>query len=166
MLGHYPEDGLAMYREYLPEITEEDMKLIHQPLDFYGQNIYNGKAVISDGKGGFQTVERAPGASKTAIQWSVTPECLRWGPRFLYERYGLPVFITENGMSAHDTVSLNGKVLMTPIASIFYTAISWSLKNLPMTARISAVISFDPSWIILNGQRNIRNILVSFKKKF
>ena len=69
-------------------------------------------------------------------------------------------------MSAHDTVSLNGKVLMTPIASIFYTAISWSLKNLPMTARISAVISFDPSWIILNGQRNIRNILVSFKKKF
>ena len=33
-----------------------------------------------------------------------------WGPKFLYERYGLPVVITENGMSAHDTVSLDGKV--------------------------------------------------------
>lgn len=26
-LGHYPQDGLEKYREYLPEITEEDMKL-------------------------------------------------------------------------------------------------------------------------------------------
>ena len=110
LLGHYPEDGLALYKDYLPEITEEDMKLISQPIDFYAQNIYNGKAVESDGKGGYRFVSRAPGATKTAIQWSVTPECLRWGPRFLYERYGLPIFITENGMSAHDAVSLDGKV--------------------------------------------------------
>ena len=40
----------------------------------------------------------------------MTPEALRWGPRFLYERYRKPIFITENGMSAHDTVSLDGKV--------------------------------------------------------
>ena len=110
LLGHYPEDGLALYKDYLPEITEEDMKLISQPIDFYAQNIYNGKAVESDGKGGYRFVNRAPGATKTAIQWSVTPECLRWGPRFLYERYKLPIFITENGMSAHDTISLDGKV--------------------------------------------------------
>ncbi len=110
ILGHYPEDGVAMYREYLPEITEEDMKLIHQPLDFYGQNIYHGSAIRSDGKGRYASAERTPGAPKTAIQWSITPKCLRWGPEFLYERYHLPIFITENGMSAHDTVSLDGKV--------------------------------------------------------
>jgi len=110
ILGRYPEDGLAMYREYLPEITEEDMKLIRQPLDFYGQNIYHGNAIRSDGKGRYAFAERTPGSPKTAIQWSITPECLRWGPRFLYERYRLPIFITENGMSAHDTVSLDGKV--------------------------------------------------------
>lgn len=110
MLGRYPEDGLALYKDYLPEITEEDMKLISQPIDFYAQNIYNGRAVISDGKGGWAYAPRTVGAAKTAIQWSVTPECLRWGPRFLYERYGCPVFITENGMSAHDAVSLDGKV--------------------------------------------------------
>ena len=110
MLGHYPADGLALYKDYLPEITEEDMKLISQPIDFYAQNIYNGRAVVSDGKGGWAYAPREVGAAKTAIQWSVTPECLRWGPRFLYERYGAPVFITENGMSAHDAVSLDGKV--------------------------------------------------------
>ena len=110
MLGRYPADGLALYGDYLPEITEADMKLISQPIDFYAQNIYNGRAVISDGKGGFSFAPRAVGAAKTAIQWSVTPECLRWGPCFLYERYGCPVFITENGMSAHDAVSMDGKV--------------------------------------------------------
>ncbi|MBQ3093854.1 MAG: beta-glucosidase [Clostridia bacterium] len=110
LLGRYPEDGLAMYKDYLPSITEDDMKLIHQPLDFYGQNIYNGHEVALDANGNAVEVERYAGFPKTAIQWPVTPEALRWGPRFLYERYGLPIVITENGMSAHDVVSLDGQV--------------------------------------------------------
>ena len=40
----------------------------------------------------------------------MTPECLRWGPRFLYERYGLPIYITENGLAGQDVVSLDGAV--------------------------------------------------------
>lgn len=110
VLGHYPEDGLQMYKDYLPEITEEDMKLISQPIDFYGQNIYNGKAMTIGADGKAEAAVRKAGFPKTAIQWPVTPEALRWGPRFLYERYKLPIYITENGMSAHDTVSLDGKV--------------------------------------------------------
>ena len=110
ILGHYPEDGLKLYKDYLPEITEEDMKLICQPIDFYGQNIYNGRQIIADANGNPAMATRAPGFPKTAIQWPVEPESLRWGPRFLYERYQLPIFITENGMSAHDTVSLDGQV--------------------------------------------------------
>ncbi len=110
VLGRYPADGLELYKDYLPEITEEDMKLIHQPLDFYAQNIYNGREVRRGADGKPQVVERYVGSPKTAIQWPVTPECMHWGPRFLYERYQLPVYFTENGMSAHDWVSLDGKV--------------------------------------------------------
>jgi len=40
----------------------------------------------------------------------VTPECLYWGAKFLCERYQKPLYITENGMSCHDWVSLDGKV--------------------------------------------------------
>lgn len=98
-----------MYKDFLPEITDKDMALIHQPIDFYGQNIYNGRAVTgADGVPGF--VPRKAGHPKTAIGWPITPEALQWGPRFLYERYGLPIYITENGMSAHDVVSLDGQV--------------------------------------------------------
>lgn len=55
-------------------------------------------------------LERYDGFPKTAIDWPVTPEVLYWGPKFLYERYQKPIYITENGMSCHDVVSLDGKV--------------------------------------------------------
>lgn len=110
VLGHYPTDGLELYKDYLPTITAEDMALIHQPIDFYGQNIYNGHEIGVDSNGNPVMLERPVGHGKTAIQWPITPKALRWGPRFLYERYRLPIVITENGMSAHDVVSLDGKV--------------------------------------------------------
>ncbi len=110
ILGKYPEDGIRMYKEFLPEITIEDMKLINQPLDFYAQNIYNGVEVKMGEDGNPEYVDRYAGFPKTAINWPITPEALCWGPKFLYERYNLPIYITENGMSAHDVVSLDGKV--------------------------------------------------------
>jgi beta-glucosidase len=53
---------------------------------------------------------KAPGFPRTALKWPVTPECLYFGPRFLYERYKLPVIITENGQSCNDRVFGDGAV--------------------------------------------------------
>lgn len=110
LLGHYPEDGLAMYEPYLPKMSEEDMRLIAEPIDVYGQNIYNGYAVRMGENGQPEVVPRKPGHPCTAVGWPVTPECLYWGPKFLYERYHKPLIITENGMACHDEVSADGKV--------------------------------------------------------
>ena len=55
-------------------------------------------------------VQRYEGFPKTAIQWPVTPECLYWGPKFLYERYQKPMFIVENGFGAFDTVEEDGSI--------------------------------------------------------
>ena len=108
--GKYPEEGLQKYEKYLPKITDDDMKLISEPIDIYGQNIYNGQCIRMGKDGHPEYVRRYEGFPKTAIDWPVTPECLNWGPRFLYERYKTPIYITENGMSCHDVVSLDGKV--------------------------------------------------------
>jgi len=111
MLGEYPAEALSRLGKYLPKGWEQDMSIIHQPLDYYCQNIYNGRIVrAADNAQGFEDVRKAPGATKTAMGWFVTPDALYWGPRFLYERYKTPIIITENGMAAHDTVSLDGKV--------------------------------------------------------
>lgn len=110
LFGKYPEDGLKLYEKWLPDIKPEDLKLMCQPLDFYGQNIYNGICMRAGADGTPEYVDRYAGFPKTGIQWPVTPESLYWGPKFLYERYGLPIYITENGMSCHDVVSVDGKV--------------------------------------------------------
>ena len=109
-LGKYPEDGLKKYAEFLPVITKEDMELISQPLDFMGQNIYNGYWIRMGEDGKPEYVKRTPGFSKTGANWPVTPECLYWAVRFIYERYHMPIYITENGMSCHDAISPDGMV--------------------------------------------------------
>jgi len=110
LLGHYPADGLERFAPYLPEITDADMKLISEPIDVYAQNIYNGKCVRMGEDGRPEPVPRYEGFPKTACGWPVVPESLYWGPKFLCERYQRPFYITENGLSCHDVISLDGKV--------------------------------------------------------
>ena len=110
ILGKYPEDGLELYRDYLPEITEEDMRLIHQPIDFYAQNIYNGKEIRAGENGEPVVVKADPNAKTTQLGWPITPKCLYWGPRLLSERYPLPFYLSENGMANADFIDEDGKV--------------------------------------------------------
>ena len=118
ILGKYPEEGMKKYEKYLPVITDEDMKLISQPIDFYGLNIYNGRCIRMGTDGRPEEVRRPAGFPKTATNWPVTPEALYWGPKFLYERYRKPIYITENGMACHDTVSQDGKVRFPLVKNI------------------------------------------------
>ena len=105
VFGQYPKEALEKYKEYLPEITKEDMELISQPIDYMGQNIYNGYFVRAI-DGGYEYVDRPSDFPTTSLNWPVTPEVLYWGPKFLYERYKLPIYITENGAAYRDTVTV------------------------------------------------------------
>lgn len=111
VLGRYPEDALRVFGPHArPPVRPGDMDLIRQPLDFYGVNIYDGRCVKAGADGGPEVVAFAPGHPQTAFRWFVTSPCLRWGPRFLHERYKLPIYITENGCSNIDWVSMDGHV--------------------------------------------------------
>jgi beta-glucosidase len=109
-LGKYPDELFSKHGQYMPKIGPDDMKIISEKLDFLGQNVYNGAPVRCDGKGGYEYVQRNQGYSFTGAKWPVTPESLYWAPTFLWERYKTPIYITENGLSCHDVVSLDGKV--------------------------------------------------------
>lgn len=108
--GRYPEDGLALFGKAAPRILPGDMETIAQPLDFLGVNIYRGQQLTLDANGAPQLVPLPLGHPLTAYHWPVTPEALYWGPRLLQERYGLPVYITENGLSNVDWIALDGGV--------------------------------------------------------
>ena len=109
-LGRYPQDGLELFGVDVPTIEDEDMKTICQPLDFFGVNIYFGQKTRAGRDGQPELVPLPIGHPATAFGFSVSPEALYWGPRFYWERYKLPIIITENGMSNVDWVSLDGRV--------------------------------------------------------
>lgn len=89
-------------------ISKEDLENIHEPLDFYAFNSYHSLNFL--GYEGIKDSRECPGMPKTALGWPITPECLYWMPKFLFERYQLPILVSENGMANLDFPMLDGKV--------------------------------------------------------
>ena len=110
VFGRYPEDGLEVIAPYLPKEWQSHMAQIAQPLDYIAFNCYQGRVAYESGDGKLCIDPLQTGYARTAIDWPVTPSCVRWVATFLWERYGLPLFVSENGMSSHDWICLDGKV--------------------------------------------------------
>ncbi len=108
--GRYHENAIRLYGNAMPRVTDNDMKIIAQPLDFYGMNIYSCGFVKAGKSGRPEHVALPVGYGMTTMEWPVTPEALYWGPRFAWERYRKPIVITENGMSNTDWIALDGGV--------------------------------------------------------
>jgi beta-glucosidase len=110
VFGEYPEEGLRAYGKAAPRFTKADMKLIQQPLDFYGCNVFQSHAVQASLDGSPMAAPTPPGHAMTPYFSHYTPEALYWGPRFLAEHYRLPIIITENGIANCDWVGFDGQV--------------------------------------------------------
>ena len=101
ILGEIPKELEAV-------LNAEDIEIINQPLDFYGYNIYN--TTNYNEYGNMKNPFIYPGLPRTSMEWAITEDALYWSAKFHYERYGLPILITENGMANNDFVMLDGKV--------------------------------------------------------
>jgi beta-glucosidase len=117
LLGRYPKPPLQVrpWFRALGKVRDEDLKTIHQPLDFYGLNYYYPVKVAS-GRGDGSTpgnnsdmmaklpfhLAAFPEYETTGFGWPVAPEHLGILLRELKDRYGAalpPLFITESGAS-------------------------------------------------------------------
>lgn len=110
IFGRYPADGLEVIEKYLPTGWQADMELISQPIDFIAFNTYQGAVASASPAGGIHMESKPVGYPRTAIDWPVNPECIYWVATFLYARYKKPLYVSENGLSSHDWVALDGKV--------------------------------------------------------
>jgi beta-glucosidase len=97
--------GVRAYGVY--NISDKFAKEICQPLDFLGLNLY---APYNDADWGGDGKKPPSGRPRSSIGWTVDERVLYYAPKFMYERYRLPIMITENGLSDNDWVSLDGKV--------------------------------------------------------
>jgi len=95
--------GLGKASKMLKNVlSAADLKIISEPMDFVGVNVYQPSNMMLD-KNGYGKQEH----KKTSLGWVIDGRCLYWTIRQYWERYHLPVMVTENGMSATDTV-VNG----------------------------------------------------------
>ena len=109
VLGRFPECRGTPLEPLVQQVSQAQLEIIHAVPDMLGYNIYNGHAVRAEGEG-FALIPKYPGFPRTALKWPVTPEVMDWGIRYLQQRYGLPGFVTENGLSCNDRIYLDGKV--------------------------------------------------------
>jgi beta-glucosidase len=107
--GLYPEEGMKLWGEEAPVIRDEDRQYLGLDLDFLGVNIYNSTTVKAGKDAAFEDVPYSNDHPHTSINWPVTPDALYWTAKFLYEEYRKPIIITENGLSANDWISVDGK---------------------------------------------------------
>lgn len=77
---------------------KKDMPKIKVNLDFIGVNVYQP---FREGSWGNKPAD-VPEDKKTSMGWVIDGRVLYWTIRFFYERYGLPVMVTENGMADND----------------------------------------------------------------
>lgn len=135
--GFYPEKAVAYYTEkgLMPEVTSEDLALLKagaEAYDFIGINYYQTfmiahnpidgvgfQGMNTDGKKGSQKESGVPGLYKqiknpnidyTDWDWAIDPDGLTYGMLELKERYGKPVFISENGLGAFDKLTPEGTI--------------------------------------------------------
>jgi len=86
-------------------LSEEDLSIISTPIDFVGVNVYQpSNPLISP------ELYHPDHYPKTMQDWVIDGRCLYWTIRQYWERYHLPIMVTENGMANPDLVSEDGCV--------------------------------------------------------
>ncbi|HEU4748679.1 MAG TPA: GH1 family beta-glucosidase [Gemmatimonadaceae bacterium] len=112
--GNYPEELREIFGEAWPDWSDDDMRLIKQPIDFLGVNYYTRSIA------GYSPEPRPlqakgvpqPQSITTETDWEVYPAALTKILLWVKERYGSPpIYITENGAAFYDPPqAIDGKV--------------------------------------------------------
>jgi beta-glucosidase len=114
-LGHYPPYMREMLGDRLPEFSEEEIKLVKGSSDFYGMNTYTTNLCRAGGDDEFQglvdyTFTRPDGTQlgkQAHCAWLQDyPEGFRSLLNYLWNRYHLPIYVTENGFAVKDEDSM------------------------------------------------------------
>lgn len=105
-LGGYSEELLQYLQEknMMPVVQEQDFEVIHQKLDFYGLNFYNGLYDNSD------EIRQKEEKKKNGGNYQDRPvfhtEAIYDVLHMLVEKYkvDIPIYITENGLAQNDGI--------------------------------------------------------------
>lgn len=116
-LGGFPKYKLAEYEAQGIQITisdSDELAFKNGKLDFIGMNYYASSVAEYEGAknqksalfGGLQN----PFLEASKWGWTIDPIGLRYLLNYTYQKYHLPIMITENGLGAVDVVNPDGHI--------------------------------------------------------
>jgi beta-glucosidase len=116
LLGQTPAELPEMFGREWRGLSEQEMKLVHQPIDYVGINYYTRVVVGEDAE---RLPLRARPVAQTALTtltgWEVYPGGLTETLKAIDQRYdGVPIFITECGAAFTDPTPENGQDIPDP----------------------------------------------------
>jgi len=100
--GDYPAAMRDQFGSMMPEMGEADRAVIAQRIDFLGVNYYTRTVSAHDEHGFFRARTVQPVGTYTSMGWEIYPAGLYVVLMEYHERYGLPLFVTENGAGYDD----------------------------------------------------------------
>ncbi|RXH11829.1 beta-glucosidase [Bradyrhizobium guangzhouense] len=108
--GEYPPSMRAAIE---PHLQPGDLAQICRPLDWFGLNHYSPVYVKSraDSMLGYDFGDKPADAALTPIGWPIDPEAFRETLRATHTRYGLPIYVLENGYGNSDEPDRTGAVI-------------------------------------------------------
>jgi beta-glucosidase len=109
--GEYPTEALEFIEPHLPAGWQRDLEHSVVPLDWIGINYYTRKLIAPATDLPLPAVaERSGGLPQTTMGWEIYPPGIGEFLRRVNATSGgtVPIFITENGMSADDRVAATG----------------------------------------------------------
>ncbi len=107
--GEYPAQVMEGLEPHMPAGWQEDFKVIGAPVDWSGLNYYTRTIVHDDPSAPWPHYRQSVGdLPKTSMGWEIYPDGLRaFLVRMAQEYTGtLPIYVTENGMSAPDEIAV------------------------------------------------------------
>lgn len=88
-------------------VKQKMIDAYYEPVDFIGLNIYTSLNYNTWDKSGQKP---DPGIPRNSLGWVIDERVMYWNVKFVYEKYRMPIMITENGLAENDIVSLDGRV--------------------------------------------------------
>ncbi len=109
ILGEYPaslRDGIDPHRR------EGDMERIRRQIDWLGINHYSPIYAKAEGASplGFAWADAPADVARSPIGWQVDPAAFRDVLLDAHDRYGLPLYVTENGAGAVEKPDVSGEI--------------------------------------------------------